>query len=940
MSQSIIQTAFSAGEWAPQLNARVDLAKYHAACSLALNWFVDYRGGLSTRVGTKYILQAYKSATAVRLISFQASTSVGYVMEFGDGYIRFYNNGAAILEASKAITAATKANPAVVTSNSHGYAIGDWIFIQSVVGMTQLNNRYFVITATTTNTFTLGKILDGSNVNSSAYTTYSSGGTVSRVYTLPSPYAAADLATLKFAQNVSFMVICHPSYVPYKLTLITSNNWTIAPVSFGATIGIPASPAWATNGTGGSWHYLYKVSAVDVNGQEGQPSVEFGGVSQNLYDGTAPLSITLTWTAVSGAQSYNIYKTNPVFNITISGKGLAMGFCQNVLATTCYDTTYLPYTPDFSQTPELGQNPFQGAGVDHATVGTAGAYTVFPTITFADPPAGGYTATGSVVLSGTGTPTIAVSNTGHTVGQIISAPNGVALVVATIDGSGNILTFRPFTWPGSSPGSITSGSPPSNPISTGVGGITFNMTWGVSAINMTYAGAGYTSVPAITFSSGAAAATAVLSTASAGNPSVPIFYNQRLWLMGPPGAPQQFNASVPGAYYNFNTTVPALADNAIQGTLVSTELHTIKAAIQSPGGLIILSDKAAWLVNGGQSGVAPSAINLDANTQAYNGSSDLQPIVVNFDILYVQAKGSIVRDLSYNFYTNIFTGTDISILSSHLFFGYTMTSWAYAEEPFKLVWVVRSDGVMLSLTYVKEQEMIGWCHHDTNGLWKSNAVVTETVSGSLVDAHYLVAQRTINGTTVQYIERMAERIFPSASYTVPWCVDAGLQYSGAPATSFTGGDHLAGVACVGLADGLPVSFTMGSDGTFTLGTAASLVTVGLQYTPKFKTLALDTGQPTVQGKDKKVVNGTIRVADTLGLKIGTTFNNLVLMKDLQLGQVGGMSNEVVTTLVTSDARTYIDPKVNPFGQYCIQQDYPYPASILGVIPDIVIGDTQ
>ena len=87
--------------------------------------------------------------------------------------------------------------------------------------------------------------------------------------------------------------------------------------------------------------------------------------------------------------------------------------------------------------------------------------------------------------------------------------------------------------------------------------------------------------------------------------------------------------------------------------------------------------------------------------QAYNGPSDVSPIVANEDILYIQAKGSIVRDLSYNIYAAIYTGTDISVRSNHLFFQHTLVQWAYAEEPFKIIWAVRDDGILLSLTYMK-----------------------------------------------------------------------------------------------------------------------------------------------------------------------------------------------------------------------------------------------
>ena len=188
----------------------------------------------------------------------------------------------------------------------------------------------------------------------------------------------------------------------------------------------------------------------------------------------------------------------------------------------------------------------------------------------------------------------------------------------------------------------------------------------------------------------------------------------------------------------------------------------------------MFTNRASWLINGGSIGAPVTPANITANAQSFNGASDVPPIISNFDVLYVQSKGSIIRDLSFNFYAQIYTGTDITVMSSHLFYGFLISEWAWAEEPFKIVWAVRSDGALLSLTFQKEQEMTGWAHSDTQGLFKSICTVTEQVSFGAVDAIYCVIQRLINGNWVQYIERMAERIFPYGMEDA-WCVDAGLQ---------------------------------------------------------------------------------------------------------------------------------------------------------------------
>lgn len=80
---------------------------------------------------------------------------------------------------AKTITAITQANPAAVTSASHGFSDGDYVHIESVSGMTEVNDTSFIVANATTNTFTL-QDTDGAAVDSSAYTAYTSGGTAKK----------------------------------------------------------------------------------------------------------------------------------------------------------------------------------------------------------------------------------------------------------------------------------------------------------------------------------------------------------------------------------------------------------------------------------------------------------------------------------------------------------------------------------------------------------------------------------------------------------------------------------------------------------------------------------------------------------------------------------------------------------------------------------------
>lgn len=926
-----IQTSFNSGEWAPALNARVDLQKYHSGAALLRNFFVDYRGGATARGGTRYILQCRSSAGAVRLIPFQASFTVSYILEFGNNYIRFFNNGAPVQEPAKAITGITKANPAVVTEVGHGYVTNDWVFIQAVNGMTQVNGNYYIITFIDADHYSLFD-LNGTAINSTAYSVYTSGGAGSRVYTLASPYTSAELAQIKFAQNVNVLILCHPNYPPYQLTLVSATNWTLAAITFGSTIAAPAGQAVTTTLGAGTANYAYIITAVDSNGQESPPSA-YAALANVLDLRTVVGTNTVTWTTVTGAVSYNIYKaeiriTNPV------PAGASFGFAGNCTALTFIDSNI---APDYSSGPPVVLNPFLGAGVTTVTINNPGSYNgTVPTVTFAA--GAGLTATGYANLHAL-TCAVNSAGSGYANGDTITSAHGTILQVTSIGGFGTIATISIIN-----AGNISSGAISANPVgiisTSGVGvGANFNFTWGIASISVTFPGTGYGGAPAITISGGGGGvATAVLGAPSSGNPTVPQFFQQRLALLGPVSSPQQFNMSQPGSSYNFNVNNPLEADDAIQGTLVSGQLNTIQSAIAQPQGLIVLTDKQAWLLNGGSAGSAVSAISTVANPQAYNGASYPPPIVANDNILYVQSKTSIVRDLVFNFYTQVYTGSDISVLSSHLFYGYQILEWAWAEEPFKLVWAVRNDGTMLTLTFLKEQELIAWAHSDTQGAFKSVASVTEQVALGSVDAVYTVVQRTVSNRSVLYIERVTELYYPNGVVDA-FCVDAGISYNGSATATFSGAQHLAGLTVTGLADGVVIApFVMPANGTFILGAAASKVVVGLAYTPALQTLELDLGEPTVQGRNKKITAVTLKVDKALGLWIGGDSTTTVPMKDLVRGNIGSATNQVVTDLVTADVRTLINPNWTIQGQYYITQPYPLPASILGVIPEINRGE--
>lgn len=227
MAEYVNQPSFAAGEIAPELYGRVDQELYYIGLKTCKNFIVRQYGGVSNRAGMKFTAESKIHSRKSRFIPFQFNEEQTYVVEVGHQYMRIIKDGAEVLSSAKTITAATKANPCVITSASHGFSNGDDVYIKDVVGMIELNGRTFRVANVAANTFELQDML-GNNINSSSFTTYASGGTAAKVYTVATPWIEDDLFDLNFAQSNDVLTVVHPDYYPRDITRTAHDNWTIA----------------------------------------------------------------------------------------------------------------------------------------------------------------------------------------------------------------------------------------------------------------------------------------------------------------------------------------------------------------------------------------------------------------------------------------------------------------------------------------------------------------------------------------------------------------------------------------------------------------------------------------------------------------------------------------------------------------------------------------
>jgi len=216
---STIQDSFAGGEISPLSQGRVTIPRYKECLAICENYIPLLQGPITRRPGSEFVFPVKDQTAKTRLIPFVFSTSQSYMLEFGNQYIRVFKDGAILTSVSKNITGITQANPAVVTSNSHGYSNGDRIVVSGVLGMTELNNREFVVANVTTNTFQL------TGENSTGYTAYASAGTASKIYEITSPYLTADLPAIQYVQSDDIIYLAHSSYQPQRVIRLAEASW-------------------------------------------------------------------------------------------------------------------------------------------------------------------------------------------------------------------------------------------------------------------------------------------------------------------------------------------------------------------------------------------------------------------------------------------------------------------------------------------------------------------------------------------------------------------------------------------------------------------------------------------------------------------------------------------------------------------------------------------
>ena len=684
------QGSFSGGEIAPNLYGRSDLSKWSAGLANCHNFMINRYGNAENRAGTEY-LGTTKNNGKARLVPFVISSSQSYVLEFGNGYMRPWANGANIRFNQ---STAGVAGYNIGTNYSLGQAT--WWPISGVYS-------YY----TSKHDFNIGNVPGGAT---DSHWLKLDNVTVSGVvYGILEIYVpritTANAFTMQYAQINGEMTLVDHSFYPLNVDYFNDYLWLCRDLSALPTAGTTNQFYGSASGSAGAVVQTYRVVPV-------------------LADGTT-----------QGAQCARS-----------SGPGLAI---TSITDGAPYSViTAVPHTMATGDTVIFFGQLFQSlkAGVQYTITSTgASAFTI-------NELSGGGTNTGTGSISGFSPCTI-----------IATAAQADATHPITVSWTKYVSSDAAFTT-----------------VETALKYNVYKLTNGVYGYIGSTAGLAWQDTGQTADISSQPQAVLPQFVTTNDYPSVVAVYQQRRWFANTLNQPQSYWASRTGRYNYFGVSTPIIASDAFTFVLAGKRVQFINALVDI-GKLIIHTSEGEFFLQGDQSGaVTPTAQNV-AQTGYAGSLPGIAPLAIGSTDLFVQARGTIIRDLQYAVQSFNYQGKDTTLFASHLFQNKQIVDMVWQQVPDSIVWCVMSDGGLLGMTYIKEHEMWAWHRHDTEpgvgggGGFESIAIVPETSHESV----YVVVHRPdITGAlTIRSVERFWPRAF--SDITVDACfTDSSVTYNG------------------------------------------------------------------------------------------------------------------------------------------------------------------
>lgn len=417
-----------------------------------------------------------------------------------------------------------------------------------------------------------------------------------------------------------------------------------------------------------------------------------------------------------------------------------------------------------------------------------------------------------------------------------------------------------------------------------------------------------------------------------GWPTCVSFFQERLFFAATTSKPATLWGSRSGDFPVFSTTNTlgeVIDDSGLNFTLATDQVNAIRWLF-SEKRLQIGTADGPFMLSAGRNFEAITPTNATISRETTDGTADERPIGASRTTLYIDRSRRKLRELGYDYNIDGYSSIDLNLLAEHITAGY-IKQIVYARSPDNLVWALLQNGELRCMTYEKTQEVIAWHRHIIGGTdteVKSIGVVPK--SDESEEILYMVVQRTINGTTKQYVEYL-EAQFDSAKGDVvedAFFVDSGLSYNGAATTTISGLGHLEGETVQVFADGAVHPDRTVSSGSISLNRSATKVSVGLPYIAKLRTLdpEVQTQDGPSQGKTRRIERITLRLVDTFNLKFKVNEKDLEIIpfreSTMPMGSI---------QLFTGDKRFLVAHTPDRKFELTLQSDTPHPCTVLAIM---------
>lgn len=413
-----------------------------------------------------------------------------------------------------------------------------------------------------------------------------------------------------------------------------------------------------------------------------------------------------------------------------------------------------------------------------------------------------------------------------------------------------------------------------------------------------------------------------------GYPRTVALHEQRLLFGGTLSRPLTVWGSVVDDFENFRFN--SNDDGAFAFTLSSNESNPINWIV-SQTSLLIGTAGNEWTLGASDSSQVLSPTNVQAKFQSSFGSKYMQARLVNEVIIFTQRNGRKARELTYSFEKDGWRAPDLTILAEHITKGELLET-AFQQQPDAIYWGITGDGVLIGMTYERDQNVVGWHRHSTQGEFESVATIYGD-GGS--DELWMVVKREVDGSTVRYIERM----YPDYRAALDdedkdnwWYLDCAkkVEFSPSQSDAVTGFDHLEGLTVNILGDGATSPARIVESGGLTLQSPVTSAVIGLPFTSTLRPMKLDAQlqDGTAQGRRARIHEIVARFYKSLGGEFSTDGEtwNIISARDIDDNM------DESPPVFTGDRKLITGANYADSADLWIRQREPVPLVILALIP--------